>query len=286
MVGMLCNRCCSIMISLGDGGWFCNECDEYKEEGSMQPQQVDKLEMIVGGEADVNEALEKARVSAEFLTQQKYSDAEKMKFSKIIRDFNGLYWQMHQQTWCNTKWRGVPLCKTPTDLWIYQELIEAVRPDLIIETGSLAGGSALFLRDIQQLICPGWVISIDIDHNSLHAKAKQSDIKFLQASSTSDEALMYVKAHIEAYYAKRVMVILDSDHEKDHVLKELELYAPLVSVGCPLIIEDTNNHPGPKVAVEEWFMEHETKGYKYRPDYMCEKFMLTFNRDGFFERVK
>jgi hypothetical protein len=70
------------------------------------------------------------------------------------------------------------------------------------------------------------------------------------------------------------------------VEKEVELYAPLVSVGMPLIVEDTNNHPGPIAAVEEWFIAHEQYGYQYRKDYMCEKFMLTFNRDGYFERMK
>jgi cephalosporin hydroxylase len=70
------------------------------------------------------------------------------------------------------------------------------------------------------------------------------------------------------------------------VLKELELYAPLVSVRCPLIVEDTNNHPGPKEAVKEWFINHEQHGYQFRPELMCEKFMLTFNRDGYYERVK
>lgn len=243
-------------------------------------------EIIVADESRIHEELEKARVTAEFIAAQRYSDAEKLRFTKIIKDFNALYYQMNQQTWCNTKWRNIPLCKAPTDLWIYQELIEACRPDLIIETGSLCGGSAVFLRDLQKLICPGNVISIDIDHTKLYAKSKESDVVFLTGSSVSDEILIEVKAHIAAQYCQRVMVILDSDHEKEHVLKELELYAPLVSVGMPLIVEDTNNHPGPMAAVEEWFIEHETKGYQYRKDYMCEKFMLTFNRDGYYERTR
>ena len=78
------------------------------------------------------------------------------------------------------------------------------------------------------------------------------------------------------------MVILDSDHEEEHVAQELEIYAPLVTKGSILIVEDTNNHPGPKAAVERWFPEHR-ENFKY--DYMCEKFMLTFNRDGYFERI-
>jgi cephalosporin hydroxylase len=243
-------------------------------------------EIVVADESRIGEELDRLRMQAEVIAAQRYSDADKMRFAKVIKDFNALYYQMNQQTWCNTKWRGIPVCKAPTDLWIYQELIEACRPDFIIETGSLSGGSAVFLRDVQQLICPGSVMSIDITHDKLHGKATQSDVIFVKESSVSDEALMKVKAHIAAHYCQRVMVILDSDHEKEHVLKELELYAPLVSVGMPLIVEDTNNHPGPIAAVEEWFIAHEQYGYQYRKDYMCEKFMLTFNRDGYFERMK
>jgi cephalosporin hydroxylase len=241
---------------------------------------------MVGDAEQVKEELSKAYTQAEVIAAQRYSDAEKMKFAKIIREFNKLYYDLGKQTWCNTRYRGVTAFKAPTDLWIYQELIEACRPDLIIETGSCRGGSALFLHDTAKNICPCTVISIDITHDNLHVKAKESDVVFLLGSSIDDEIIARVKAHIAAYYCQRVMVILDSDHSKEHVLKELEVYAPLVSVKCPLIVEDTNNCPGPKDAVEEWFSEHEQYGYRFRPDYMCEKFMLTFNRDGYFERVK
>lgn len=241
---------------------------------------------IVGEDERVKEAIAQAQSQAEFIAAQRYSDAEKIKFAKIIREFNKLYYDLGKQTWCNTRYRGVTVFKAPTDLWIYQELIEACRPDLIIETGSCRGGSAMFLSDTVKNICPSTVISIDITHDNLHGKAKQSDVNFWLGSSVDDEIVARVKAHIAAYYCQRVMVILDSDHSKEHVLKELEVYAPLVSVGCPLIVEDTNNCQGPKDAVEEWFSEHEQRGYQYKPDYICEKFMLTFNRDGYFERVK
>jgi len=250
-------------------------------------RQMESVEMVVCDENQIQEELDRCRVKAETIAMQRYSDAEKMRFAKIIREFNALYWQMKQQTWCNTKWRGVPLCKAPTDMWIYQELVEAIRPDLIIETGSLAGGSALFFHDIIKLMdlqCR--VLSIDTVHEHLHTKAKQSDVVFFKGSSVENETMVQVKAQIVAYRAKKIMVILDSDHAKEHVAKELELYAPLVSVGSALVVEDTGNHMGAKEAADEWFMEHEQHGYQYRKDYMCEKFMLTFNRDGYFERVK
>lgn len=252
-----------------------------------QETTMDNVEMIVDDEARVKEELERCKIQAETIAMQRYSDAEKMKFAKIIREFNALYWKLKEQTWCNTKWRGVPVCKPPTDLWIYQELITAVEPDLIIETGTLAGGSALFMHDTMQLNKNyGWIISIDTETSNIYETAKTSLVKFLHGSSTDAETVAFVKAHIASYECQKVMVILDSNHEAEHVLQELRLYAPLVSVGSALIVEDTNNHPGPKAAVEEWFSEHEETGMKFRPDYMCEKFMLTFNRNGYYERVK
>jgi len=245
------------------------------------------MEIIVEDESQIEDVLQKQHITADVIAAQRYSDADKVKFRKIIREFNALYHMLSPQTWGNTKWRGVSVCKAPTDLWIYQELITKIQPDLIIETGTFAGGSALFLRDMMKLLnLYGWVISIDLDMTHLHETARSEGIKFLKAASESFEATTFVKAHIAAYECKRVMVILDSDHEKAHVLKELEVYAPLVSVGSALIVEDTNNHSGPRDAVEEWFSDHESHGYKFRPDYMCEKFMLTFNRDGYYERVK
>jgi len=249
--------------------------------------QQEGIEMIVDADEVIQQELDRCNIQAEYISQQRYSDAEKIKFAKIIREFNTLYWDMRVQTWCNTKWRGVPVCKAPTDLWIYQELIEATKPDLIIETGTLAGGSALFMADIQKLQGDGGkIISIDIKHDDLHEAAKRSHAHFWLGSSVSDETMTFVKAFITANNCQRIMVILDSSHEREHVMKELELYAPLVTVGCALIVEDTNNHPGAKSAAEDWFVSHEQYGYRFRPDHMCEKFMLTFNRDGFFERVQ
>lgn len=248
--------------------------------------QQEEVEILVEDESQIEEALRKQQVTADVIAAQRYSDVDKLRFAKVIREFNSLYYKLYPQTWGNTKWRGVSVSKSPTDLWVYQELITAIQPDLIVETGTFAGGSALFMHDIMKLNNNyGWVISIDIKMRELHDIAKASTVKFLQASSTDSDALMFVKAHIAAYEAKKVMVILDSDHEHAHVKKELELYAPLVSIGSALIVEDTSNHEGARSAAEEWYLEQPER-YEFRKDYMCEKFMLTFNRDGYFERVK
>jgi cephalosporin hydroxylase len=123
-------------------------------------------------------------------------------------------------------------------------------------------------------------MTIDIDHSQVTEKVQ--GVEYVQGSSASDETMLLVRAYIHAYNCQRVMVILDSDHSEEHVIQELALYAPLVSIGMPLIVEDTNNHPGPKAAVECWYPNNSEK---FKRDYMCEKFMLTFNRDGYFERI-
>ena len=246
-----------------------------------------EVHVLVATEHDIDNVLKENFAEAEFIAAQRYSDIEKLKFAKIIREFNALYYQLSAQTWGNTRWRNVAVCKAPTDLWIYQELITRLRPDLVIETGSHTGGSALFLRDMLRLVCDGagWVISIDVDVSKLQPITQVDGVKFLKASSIEFEAVAFVKAHIAAYGCKRVMVILDSDHAQTHVAKELELYAPLVTVGSALIVEDTSNHEGARAAAEEWYIEQPDR-YEFRKDFMCEKFMLTFNRDGYFERVK
>ena len=233
-------------------------------------------------EEGVRKELEAAEKMGLFITHQKYSQEEHDDFTETIKKFNALYWKMSPQTWCNTKWKGVHVLKPPTDLFIYQELIQHLRPDLIIETGTCYGGSSIFMRDVMNLNdVRGKVMTIDVSHDDL--TRKEPGIEYVLGSSTAPETLTFVKAFIEAYECQRIMVILDSDHAEEHVAQELELYAPLVSIGMPLIVEDTNNHPGPKAAVDAWFPKHNEE---FKADYMCEKFMLTFNRDGYFERLK
>lgn len=229
----------------------------------------------------VMQEIEKAKNAGLFIAHQRYSQEEHDEFSRIIREFNALYWRMGVQTWLNTRWRGISVLKAPTDLWIYQELIQRLRPDLIIETGTCYGGSALFMRDIMDMnTILGHVVTIDIDQSQIQQRAP--GITYHLGSSVDPMTINYLKAFIASYRCDRVMVILDSNHEEAHVAEELALYAPLVSVGMPLIVEDSNNHPGPKAAIEPWF---EKNNKSFKRDFMCEKFMLTFNRDGFFEKI-
>lgn len=199
--------------------------------------------------------------------------------------------QFHRQyyesgIWRNTFWLGVAARKCPLDLWIYQEILVETRPEVIIESGTESGGSALFLASVCDLIGAGRVITIDVQDNPL--RPKHSRITYVAGSSVAPETVDLVKKSIEL--ETRVMVVLDSDHGKDHVLNELRTYAELVTPGSFLIVEDTNvnNHPvaedfgsGPMEAVEEFLSTRND----FVVDREREKFFLTFNPKGYLRRV-
>jgi cephalosporin hydroxylase len=186
----------------------------------------------------------------------------------------------------NPKWRGTPTLKCPFDLWIYQEIIHETRPDLVIETGTARGGSALFLASILEMIGSGSVVSVDIVRRPEWPEHPR--LSYVTGSSTSPAVLEQLKARVAT--ASKVMVILDSDHKKDHVLDELRLYSPLVTAGNYLIVEDTNINghpvfpdfgPGPAEAVDEFLAGHSA----FERDRARERFLVTFNPGGYLHRV-
>ena len=148
----------------------------------------------------------------------------------------------HKYTY-NFTWLGRPVIQFPQDLAAMQEIIWATKPDLIIETGIAHGGSLIFHASILQLLGNnGRVLGIDIDirdynRAEIEAHPMIDRIDMIQGSSL-DNAIAK-QASEAAADAERVMVVLDSNHTHEHVLRELELYAPLVTNGCYLIVADT-----------------------------------------------
>lgn len=206
--------------------------------------------------------------------------------NNITNGFHKLYYHFHKRTWSNTFWLNNPVKKCPLDLWIYQEIIFETRPDVIIETGTALGGSALFLASICDLLKNGKVITIDIEANN--TRPLHQRITYLRGSSTSKEILEKVREMTAD--AKKIMVILDSDHTKEHVLEELRAYHKFVPIGSYVIVEDTDigGHPvrpdlseGPMEAVEEFLKENE----EFIIDKDREKFYLTFNPNGYLKRI-
>jgi cephalosporin hydroxylase len=215
----------------------------------------------------------------------------------------------------NYDWLGRPIIQYPQDMVAIQELVWTVRPDLIIETGIAHGGSLILsasmlaMLDMCDAIESGAtmdprqsarkVIGIDIDireHNraAIQAHPMASRIQMVQGSSIGPDVVAQVQAAAQGY--KKVMVFLDSMHTHDHVLGELDAYAPLVSPGSYCVVFDTfvedmppqffadrpwdvgNN---PKTATRQWLASH--------PDFsvdrsMESRLMVTVAPEGFLKR--
>jgi cephalosporin hydroxylase len=204
----------------------------------------------------------------------------------VIDAFHCLYYGFQERTRENNSWLGVKLWKCPLDLWVYQELLYRIRPDLIVETGTYKGGSAYFMASLFDLMGQGRVFTVDIDEDS--DRPEHERIEYVTGSSVDPAVLARVRK--EAARNETVMVVLDSDHHRDHVLAELREYSGIVTPGSYLIVEDTNINghpvraeygPGPREAVEIFLAETQD----FVPDAACEKFLLTWNAGGYLRRV-
>ncbi len=202
----------------------------------------------------------------------------------VRREFHKLYYG--SGVWTRTTWMGIKTLKCPLDLWAYQEIVSTVKPDVIVETGTAYGGSALFLASVMDVLGKGSIISVDI--NAQRNQPVHPRIQYLAGSSTDPVIVERVRKAVGN--SETVLVILDSDHKKDHVAKELQAYAPMVTAGSYLIVEDTNlnGNPvapnfgeGPGEAVQAFLKSHK----EFETDHSMEKFLLTFNPGGFLKRV-
>ncbi len=207
----------------------------------------------------------------------------------------------------NFTWMGRPIIQVPQDIVAMQELIWTVQPDLIIETGIAHGGSLILYASLLELnaICGGCqdaeVLGIDIDIREHNRKAIKSHpmfkrISMIEGSSIAPEIIEQVKAKAEG--KQKILVCLDSNHTHDHVLAELEAYAPLTSVGSYCVVFDTvvedlpddmfDDRPwgvgnNPKTAVWEYLKTHP----EFEIDKTIEhKLLITVAPDGYLKRVK
>jgi cephalosporin hydroxylase len=200
--------------------------------------------------------------------------------------FANLYYD-DPSTWRATYWLGVHTAKCPLDLWIFQEIVNETRPDLIVEAGTHRGGSAHFLASLCDILENGEVVTIDVIEQP--DRPRHPRVTYLSGSSTDPDVVAEVKRRADA--VERVMVILDSDHSEAHVFDELCQLGPLVTPGCYLIVEDTivNGNPvlpdfgpGPAEAVDR-FLAQEPSAFVV--DRSREKFHLTFNPGGYLRRL-
>lgn len=212
---------------------------------------------------------------------------EAAQYHDVIAAFHRAFYDS-PNTHTFTNWMGVPLLKNPMDLHIYQEIIWDLRPTLIIETGTAYGGSALYFATMLDRRGEGRVITIDVEPNQPLPTHRR--LIAMTGSSTDPSIIAQVMAIVRP--TDRVMVVLDSDHSQANVLAELAVYAPLVSKGQFLVVEDTNINgnpvardwmggPGPMLAVREWLPKHP----EFEPDVMAERMLMTFFPNGWLRRV-
>lgn len=215
------------------------------------------------------------------------------------------------------EWMGRPIIQYPQDMAAMQEIIWEVKPDLIIETGIAHGGSLIFSASMLALIdlCEAIeekkafdpsvskrkVLGLDIDirpHNreAIEAHPLSSRIQMIQGSSIAPEIIQQVHEIAEKH--SKILVCLDSNHTHEHVLEELQAYAPLVSQGSYCVVFDTIVEdlpkemfpdrpwgPGnnPKTAVWEYLKSHPEFEIDKSIDY---KLLISVAPDGFLKRIK
>lgn len=204
---------------------------------------------------------------------------------EVVRRFHALYMESQDRTVMDTHWLGVRVIKCPLDLWVYQELLHRLRPDVIVECGTAKGGSALFLASMCDLIDCGRVITIDV-WEPPEPRREHERITYMAGSSVAPEILERVRGEVRE--GDRVMVLLDSNHAMEHVLAELHAYAPLVTPDSYMVVEDTDQNSwrrrpthGPLEAVQRFLAEDD----RFSVDRSAEKFMMTLNPSGFLRRL-
>ena len=202
----------------------------------------------------------------------------------------------------NFSWMGRPVIQYPQDMMAMQEIIWDIKPDLIIETGIAHGGSLIYYASLLELIGNGEVLGIDIDIREHNRKEIENHkmfkrIKMIQGSSIAAETLEQVKKYANG--KQRIIVVLDSNHTHDHVMRELELYSPFVSPGSYIVVFDTivedlpegyfsQSRPwgignNPKTAVLEFLKTNEN----FVIDEMIDnKLLISVGPKGYLKRVQ
>ena len=162
---------------------------------------------------------------------------------KIFQQSKDLIYNLDQYDYSYLwTWMGIPIIQLPADIMATQEVIWKTKPDIIIETGVARGGSVLFMASILEMMGNGQVIGVDIDirkHNreSIEAHPMSKRVTLIEGGSVDDSILKQVRANIPD--GARVMVVLDSDHSRDHVLEECRAYGPMVTKDCYMVVADT-----------------------------------------------
>ncbi|WP_248802278.1 cephalosporin hydroxylase family protein [Pseudomonas sp. MWU13-2100] len=234
---------------------------------------------------------EEVRQNIDGLQQDKQLQAESLDWVGVTAK--------HKYTY-NFSWMGRPIIQFPQDMVAMQEIIWALRPDVIVETGIAHGGSLVFYASMLELIGQGEVLGIDIDirqHNreAIETHSMAHRISMIQGSSIDPAVVEQVRARVAG---KKVLVVLDSNHTHEHVLEELRAYAPLTSVGSYCVVMDTvvedmpadafpdrpwGKGDNPKTAV--WAYLEENRDFEIDAR-VHSKLLITVAPDGYLRRVR
>jgi cephalosporin hydroxylase len=191
-------------------------------------------------------------------------------------------------------WLGRPIIQLPEDMVRVQEVVYRLRPDVIVETGIAHGGSLIFYASLCALMGHGRVIGIEIElrpenRRAIEAHPLSSYIEIIEGSSTDEAVVRRVRAAVAP--GQTVLVILDSNHSRQHVLAELEAYHDLVSVSSFIVATDgimrdladvprgetSWRRDNPRAAVEEFLRRH--------PGFLFEQPSWAFNESALKENV-
>jgi len=179
------------------------------------------------------------------------------------------------------RWRDYKIIKFPSDLILYAQAILENKPDIIIETGTAWGGSAMFFADMLELTGKGRVITVDLEPRSTPIHPRVTSII---GRSTSVETLDKVRSMVNP--GDEVMVTLDSDHRTFHVKRELYHYSPMVTQGQFLVVEDCyyDTTPKPPAVAVDWFKKT-MRGRRFNHTDYDKQFGAAVSQYGWLRRI-
>jgi len=197
------------------------------------------------------------------------------------------------------EWLRIPVIQTPEDLILIQELIVKIQPDVIVETGIAHGGSLIFYASLMELLNKGKVIGVDIEIREHNRKVIEQHplfkrIEMIEGNSVAPETVHEVRKRI--LRGSKVLMCLDSNHSKNHVLQELEMYKEFVQPGSYIVVFDTNTakmaelgsadkqyvHNGPEEAIAEFLKTNPN----YQIDTEYNKLYISYSQNGYLKRMR